>query len=77
MIRRVTSDFLFAQPSFGSGVARVLDLWGRFDVYNTSDSAEEADARAIASDWLVVGQDIYDALDSSAEDEFRADSRVA
>jgi hypothetical protein len=62
MMKRVQSDFLFAQPSFASGAARTLDLWGHFDDYNQSDSAVEADARAIASDWFVVGQDLYDAL---------------
>jgi len=43
----------------------MLDLWGRFDEYNRSGSAAEADARAIASDWAMVGQDIYDALEHS------------
>ena len=27
MIKNVKTDFLFAQPGFGSGVARNLDLW--------------------------------------------------
>lgn len=57
------SDFLFAQPSFASGAARMLDLWGRFDEYNQNHSGAESDARAIASDWAVVGQDIYYALE--------------
>jgi hypothetical protein len=62
MMRRVTSDFLFAQPSFTSGAARTLDLWGQFDDYNLSETANEADAKAIASDWLVVGQDLSDTI---------------
>ena len=62
MVKKVKSDFLFAQPSFASGAARILDLWGQFDEYNISATAEEADAAAIASDWIIVGQDICDAI---------------
>jgi hypothetical protein len=37
-------------------------LWGQFDDYNPSETSAEADERAIASDWLVVGQDIFAAI---------------
>ena len=30
------SNYLFATPSFLSGAARTLDLWGTFDGYNES-----------------------------------------
>lgn len=59
---KVKTDFLFAQPSFASGAARTLDLWGVLDDYNISATTMEADEKAIAADWLVVGQDISDAL---------------
>jgi hypothetical protein len=62
MGNKIQSDFLFAQPSLASGVARTFDLWGQFDDYNRSESSREADARAIASDWLMVGQDLSDAI---------------
>ncbi|MCL2659596.1 MAG: hypothetical protein FWD64_03640 [Acidobacteriaceae bacterium] len=62
MNEKVKTDFLFAQPSFASGAARVLDLWGAFDEYNQSKTSREADTKAIASDWIVVGQDIRDAI---------------
>jgi hypothetical protein len=55
------TDFFFARPSFWSGGARLFDLWGTFDDYNYSESAEEADSRAIYSDWRIVGQDLRDA----------------
>jgi hypothetical protein len=61
---RVKSGFLFADPSFMSGAARVFDLWAQFDDYNRSDTPAEADAKAIAADWLVVGQDISDAAET-------------
>jgi hypothetical protein len=57
-MNRVKSDFLFAQPSISSGAARVLDLWGQFDAYNDSASEKEADAKAIAADWIMVGDDL-------------------
>jgi hypothetical protein len=63
MGNEVKSDFLFAQPSLASGAARVLDLWGQFDEYNRSETTLEADARAIAADWLIVGQDLADAIE--------------
>ncbi|MGA3131227.1 MAG: hypothetical protein ABSD59_10530 [Terracidiphilus sp.] len=63
MGNKIKSDFLFAQPSFASGAARVFDLFGQFDEYNRSETPAEADAKAIASDWMIVGQDIADAIE--------------
>jgi len=57
------TDLLFARPSFGSGFARALDLGGTFDAYNSSATEAEADERAIASDWLVVGNDLAVAIE--------------
>lgn len=76
MDRKVQSDFLFAQPSFASGAGRVLDLWGQFDDYNHSDTPAEADAKALATDWFIVGQDIRDATDAS-ESEVEAEITAA
>ncbi|MFZ0912950.1 MAG: hypothetical protein WBQ76_16505 [Candidatus Korobacteraceae bacterium] len=69
MTSRVKSDFLFAQPSFASGAARVLDLWGRFDEYNISETPAEADSAALAADWMVVGQDICDAIEQTSSNQ--------
>ncbi len=71
MGNKVKSDFLFAQPSLVAGAARVFDLFGQFDDYNSSDTPQEADAKAIASDWLIVGQDIADAIEQN-ESEMQA-----
>ncbi|MGB8261571.1 MAG: hypothetical protein WCE75_14515 [Terracidiphilus sp.] len=60
------SDVLFARPSFVSGAARVLDLGGVFDVYNVSKTPQEADERAIESDWRAIGGDLHDAMESAA-----------
>jgi len=58
----MNSDFLFAQPSFRSGIARTLDLWGLYDEFNVSPTPEIADARAVRSDWVATGAEIYRAL---------------
>lgn len=57
-----SSDFLFAMPSFKNGMARILDFGSTLNIYNTSDSSEEADCNALYSDWYVVGQDLYGAM---------------
>ena len=56
------SNFLFAKPSLFSGAARTLDVFATFDEYNSSSSPEEADTRALESDWGVVGQDLTKAV---------------
>jgi hypothetical protein len=61
--RLARTDYLFARPSFASGFARALDLFGGFNRYNTSRSAKESDERAIANDWAVVGRDLQEAFD--------------
>jgi hypothetical protein len=63
MMKRVKSDFLFAQPSFVSGIAHTFDMWGQFDAYNESESGVEADGNAVAADWFVVGQDLLDSME--------------
>lgn len=54
---------LFAQPSPLSGAARLVDLGGVFDKYNTSQTEAEADSRALASDWFAVGNDLCEAME--------------
>lgn len=56
------SDFLFPRPSFVHGMARTLDMWGALNVYNVSRTPQEADARAMASDWHAVGDDLNTAI---------------
>lgn len=53
---------LFAAPNFLSGLSRVFDISSTINVYNDSQSPEEADFRALQSDWIVVGDDIREAV---------------
>lgn len=53
---------LFAKPSFWTGIARLVDMFGTLSVYNESSSPEEADAKALYADWLAVGNDMRRAI---------------
>ncbi len=68
--RRSRTDFLFAQPSFISGVARLVDFGCVFDLYNYSRTPVEADVRASVSDWLNVGDDICEAVNAGLAADF-------
>jgi hypothetical protein len=56
------SVFLFANPSFINGVARLLDFQGSYTTYNMSRNRQEADVRALYADWLSVGHALGDAI---------------
>jgi hypothetical protein len=56
------SFFLFARPSFLSGIARLLDFSGSLKVYNEHNSGAEADARAFLEDWRALGDDFRTAI---------------
>lgn len=56
------SSFLFATPSFLEGFSRVFDVMGTFDDYNVTGASSDPDKRAIAQDWLAVGDDIRAAI---------------
>lgn len=57
-------DYIFARPTFLRGVARALDIGGKLsqDAFDLSPSSAQADRRALASDWRVVGRDAQRAL---------------
>ena len=70
--RRTMTDFLFAQPSFASGLSRLVDFGCTFDHYNISRTPAEADTRAAVSDWLSVGDDLQAAINDVMDDDKRA-----
>jgi hypothetical protein len=71
MNNRFKTDFLCPQSSFLSGLGSVINLRGHLYDYNAS---EDPDTIAIANDWLMVGQDIKDALEK-AKKEFEPIAR--
>ena len=66
LVRRTL--FLMAEPSFWYGPARILDLFGRLDQFNISPTPQEADARAIAADWVAVGDELWAAMEAADPD---------
>ena len=56
------TDFLTPKGGFALGVASVLNIGGNFFHYNYSATPQEADARALRSDWQIIGQDIRNAF---------------
>lgn len=61
-------DYLFTQPSFLTGAARVFDLGGTYDrsSYLLGASPAEADVRALASDFRVTWRDLQRAVDEGS-----------
>jgi hypothetical protein len=62
------STFLVTQSSFLSGAASSFNLAGNTYRYNSSQSAESADERALRSDLLAVGEDFRNAIRSVHND---------
>lgn len=65
----MTNLFLFGSFNFWEGMARVLDVGGTMVVYNESPTIEEADRRALSSDWQAVGDDLRNAMNIYGEEQ--------
>ncbi len=63
------TTYLYANPSFLNGMARVLDFGASLQEYNESVTPKEADYNAILRDWMVVGEDINQAIDQYEQEE--------
>ncbi len=61
--------FLFARPSFLGGAAHILDFGNTLFVYNYSPTPAVADYIAMKNDWVVVGDDLWQALKEVADEE--------
>jgi hypothetical protein len=62
MKKNYLQNRLFAKPSFVEGISRILDLGNTLQKYNTSENEIEADARALKSDWEVIGNDLKSSI---------------
>lgn len=54
--------FRYPMPSFASGMARALDLFGTLDDCETTVGDAELDTLATYNDWRAVGEDIEAAM---------------
>jgi hypothetical protein len=62
------SNFLYADPSFTEGMARILDFGDTLTEYNRSLSPEQADAIALNSDWRAVIEDLAKVLGKTGDE---------
>lgn len=63
------TDFLLPNNNFLIGMGSILNLVGSYFEYNYSDSSDEADLKALESDWQNIGADIKDSIISFKESE--------
>lgn len=70
-IRYITS-YIYSDSGFLVGMGSILNISGNYFDYNYCSSPEEADRKALKSDWKMVGQDIYDVMDLEASKQLLA-----
>ena len=60
----MSTDRLYARPSFLRGMARLVDLGGAINrgAYGATSTPTEADARALRGDWQALADDIASAF---------------
>ncbi len=57
-LKRYRTNILFHRPSFIDGIGSIFNLAGNYFEFNYYGSSEDADRKAIESDWDMVGNDI-------------------
>lgn len=71
------SNFLYADPSFFEGLARIWDFGNALSHTNTSPNGEVADFIAIAADYAAVGNDVYQSLAAHDANVLKASDQIA
>jgi hypothetical protein len=56
------TDFLFPKRNVLTGFSNVFSISGETTEFNKSNSGEEADSKAIRSDWEMIGNDLKEAI---------------
>ena len=64
--KKYATDFLFASSSLLVGMGSIFNVPGNYFEYNYSKSDDEADTKAIESDWGMIGQDIIESASSNS-----------
>ena len=65
------SLFLASRPSLLEGIGRVFDFAGAMNVYNHSDTPDQADMIAMQADWTAVADDLKEAFARFERDEIK------
>ncbi len=60
--------YLFAEPSFVEGMARILDFGDTLTEFNESLTPTQANSIALTTDWQAVFEDVRIALSKIAEE---------
>lgn len=75
------TTYLYARPSFVEGLARLIDFGNTLQQYNSTPTAQQADALAMELDWYAVGQDLknamleFDELQSKLPDDLNREAK--
>jgi hypothetical protein len=67
--KKLRSDFLFPSTGYLVGMGSVINIFGKYYLFNYSHSEGEADTKALMSDWINVGKDIEESIDNNRDDE--------
>ena len=51
-------SYLYSQPEFWSGFARLLDFGNTYDQYNRAPGPKQADALGLLWDWAAIADDV-------------------
>jgi hypothetical protein len=60
---------LLDRPSFIEGMARLFDFSGSLNIYNESVTPQEADIKALKSDWQSIGLDLEEAIEAEKKEQ--------
>jgi len=58
----VRTDYLFPKRDFFSGLSGILNIFGNNNHFNTSNTDQEADEKALRNDWEMVGNDFKNVM---------------
>jgi hypothetical protein len=64
---RFHSNRLYAKSSYLSGLASLFNIAGNYCKFNYSGTPEEADFKALMSDWGVTSEDLQRAINLISE----------
>lgn len=67
---KMKSSELLPKNNFWVGLGSIFNIGGRYFEYNKSNSATEADTKALRSDWNNVGKDI-----KKSECDFKSENK--
>jgi hypothetical protein len=64
------TDHLFTKRNFWTGLSSILNVFGGDKKFNTSRSSQEADIKALRSDWEMIGQDFKESMSKTLLKDF-------